>query len=313
MGNSPPSSLRPYNGDQSYSVQLSDYVTIHFTEKKVSTGLQLDNKTYRELWEMSYKVHNSTYNFVLTRVKDTYDKDYVQITTKYILVSDSNKLELHDMNSVTVHRDEVGALSYNMPSYSPRKTFGYSYKAFVRDRIKNTITNAWGGITETYIELNEHGRMRFMFVMEWKKRSNKSDGKPYMLSVTHYYASLENGKDVGLSIQVKRIKAASSGSLDFAVDGPHLHPANALFYMYDEIIRSRKPISCPHCANNIIQNLRMSYPSESEDSDIDTAVLPLCRSQNGGGRGRSILENGGTVRGNYNGNLSIRNFILNRK
>ncbi|MED6122390.1 hypothetical protein PIB30_039323 [Stylosanthes scabra] len=207
-------------------------------------------------------------------------------------------------------RDEAGALHVITPFFG-RRFYG---NAFHRDMVDNTMTNAWGGITETNIELHKHGRMRFIFVMEWKKRSNKSDGKPYMLSVTHYYASLENGKDVGLSIQVKRIKAASSGSLDFAVDGPHLHPANALFYMYDEIIRSRKPISCPHCANNIIQNLRMSYPSESEDSDIDTAVLPLGRSQNAAaGGGRSILENGGTVRGNYNGNLNIRNLFLNRK
>ncbi|MED6222114.1 hypothetical protein PIB30_061304 [Stylosanthes scabra] len=272
MGNSPPSSLRPYNGDQPSSVAI-----------------------HHEFWKMKYKVHNLTCKFDLTSAKETHGKDYVCITTKYIPVSDSNELQEHLMNSVKVQRDEAGALHHRMDSHVNRTL---DDNAFHRDRINNTMTNEWGGITETNIELHEHGRMRFMLVMEWKKRSNKSDGKPYMLSVTHYYASLDNGKDVGLSMQIKRIKAKSSssssggegGGFDFTVDGPHLRPANALFYMYDEIIRSRKPTCCPHCANNILQNLRMSYPSESEDSDIDTAVLPLGRSQHAGEEEEAFLK-----------------------
>ena len=66
-------------------------------------------------------------------------------------------------------------------------------------------------------------------VCEWKKKSK--DKNPYMGTVAHYYVSTENGKDVGLSVAIKRIRVSDDVNLDFAVDGPRQHPAVALFYM----------------------------------------------------------------------------------
>ena len=109
---------------------------------------------------------------------------------------------------------------------------------------------------------------------------------------------------------VKRIRVSDDGHLDFAVDGPHQHPATALFDMFDQVCRTRTwPIYCPHCANSVIRRQpSMSSHSESEDSDKDN--VPTARlnghKQNEGG----ILANDGVIMGNNNGNLNIKNLIL---
>ncbi|QHO13514.1 hypothetical protein HN51_070999 [Arachis hypogaea] len=230
---------------------------------------------------------------------------------------DKNLSDLHFNITVKLNRDDEGLLRVSYEICRRPLPRGLSFLDYHEYEIWNVVNNAWGGDTTTYIFLHSLGRMRFMLVTEGKRRSKGEKTKPYMFSVTHYYANLENGKDVGLSMQVKRIKAKScddgDGRLDCTVDGPHLHPAHALFYMYDEIVRTRNPTCCPHCANNILQTLRMSCPSEGEDSDIDTFVTPFRQSHNVRARGASILENAGRVRGNYNGSLNIRNFILRPK
>ena len=60
------------------------------------------------------------------------------------------------------------------------------------------------------------GARRGLTVREWK-RKNK-DEKPHMGTVAHYYANTENGKDVGLSVVIKRIRVSQDGHLDFDVD-----------------------------------------------------------------------------------------------
>ena len=105
---------------------------------------------------------------------------------------------------------------------------------------------------------------------------------------------------------------SDDGHLDLAVDGPKQHPAAALFYMFDEVHRTGtwKPTYCPYCANSIIQRQRAGIFSQpdSEDSDIDYVPAALLRGRRQTSAG--IVANDRMFRGNYNGNLNIRNLIL---
>ena len=313
MGNTPPTRLRLSNGDHSYSVQLGGSAALYIGGREVK--LQ-GNGEITESRQVSYKVDNSTCLFRFTNTVGNimnpphHDKklDIKIIDDVYGYGNSAFHL------SVTVQIDKAGFLdttictNFQMISEIP---LGPGTGFQMECGLESYTIGASGGVTQNSFDFYGLGRMRGLMVREWRRKTGKE--KPYMVTVAHYYANNENGKDIGLSVALKRIRVSDDGYLDFAVDGPEQHPVRALLYMFDEVRRTGtwEPTYCPHCANSIVQRQRagMFSQSESEDSDIDNvpAALPRGRRENAGG---GIVANDGRFRGNNNGNLNIRNLIL---
>ena len=279
MGNSPPTGLRPNNGDRPCQLLLGLSAGLIFSGRNIERH---SDGEINESWVMQYQVNMSTCSFVLTKTIGSSMSPHHDEKLEIIISEDTHGISF----IVTVQKAEVDLLH---PS-----SISHSQMSFIA-----IISNALGGITETSVEIYGSGGWKGLVVREWKRRSKGE--KPYMGTVAHYYANAENGNDVGLSVVIKKIRVSHDGHFDFAVDGPEQHPVHALFYMFDEVLRTGtwKPTYCPHCANNIIQRHRISWQSESEDSDIDNvpSALPRGRRQNAGG----ILANDGRFRGNNNG------------
>ncbi|TKY49986.1 hypothetical protein E2542_SST27437 [Spatholobus suberectus] len=138
-------------------------------------------------------------------------------------------------------------------------------------------TDPDGTITETSINLyTVRGRdtQKGLVVIECKKRS--LDQNPFAVVVSHYFASSRK-TSLGFSM-VARIRGENGGVLQ--VEGPVLHPANALFEMFDKVSKTKRwtPALCSHC---------------------------------GGGGGGGVLSNSGIFYGNGNGcyNITVNNNV----
>ncbi|XP_061357760.1 uncharacterized protein LOC133302052 [Gastrolobium bilobum] len=179
-------------------------------------------------------------------------------------------------------------------------------KIYVKELLPNITktVNAWGVITEqSAIGYGSESR-RGLVVREWKKKGR--DEKPFMITVAHYftYINISTRTDIGLSVVVKIGVSSDNGGLDFDVEGPTQHPSSALFYMFDEVKRTKnwKPTSCPHCANTQTQCSGM-LSERTEDSNNDP---PVARTHHA----RAFLANEGTVIGDNNGNVNVNKLII---
>ena len=245
MGNSPPtnSSLRLRNGDHPYRVQLGNSVALEFKGRK--TGKRQDNEAI-EAWKVSYTVDSSTCDVYLAKIVITHTGSTHDREEKLVLQINDLGIFAGNLSASVSKRAESGFL-HPLPSQrytmNPESTIGSNH---------TITTNALGGSTKTSFDLYGHGKRWDLLVREWKTKSKEEE--PYTGTMAHYYANAENGKDVGLSVVVKRIRVSQDGHLDFAVDGPEQHPVDALFYMFNEVHRTGtwKPTYCLHCANNII-------------------------------------------------------------
>ena len=229
----------------------------------------------------------STCGFLLTKTKGNTMSSHHDEKLD-IKISDNINGVSSDCFHLIVQRADAGLLH---PSLTSKLDF------CIVANLTTSTTNARGDITQTSFDIYGRGRRRGLMVREWKQK--RKGEKPYMGTVAHYYANAKNGEDVGLSVVVKRIRVSDNGHFDFAVDGPEQHPVHALFYMFDEVLRTRtwKPTHCPHCA----KKHHPSYQSESEDSDKDFAALLHGRKQDA----RGNVANNGVFKGNNNGNLII--------
>lgn len=174
---------------------------------------------------------------------------------------------------------------------------------------RNSTTNASGYVMETCVYLYGSGSRRGFLVLEEMRKSGNAE-KPCKVTVAHYYAvSIRNlfsyKIDIGLSMIVM-IQPSSEVGLDITVHGPSQHPAKALHSMFHEVLKTGiwKPTKCSHCATMI----RDHSDSESEDCDdfLPPHVHGLRKNV------QSIIDNGGVVKGNNNGNLYVHKLYVRR-
>ncbi|CAL5186450.1 unnamed protein product [Lathyrus oleraceus] len=170
----------------------------------------------------------------------------------------------------------------------------------------NKSTNAAGSVIQTCVYLYGSGSKRGFLVLEETRKSG-NNGNSCNVTVAHYYAVSsrnifsQNKIDIGLSVIV-RIQVSSEVGLDISVHGPAQHPARALNSMFNDVMKTGiwKLTKCSHCASMV----RDHCDSESEDSDDS---LPL-HVYHGKKYSQSVIDNGGVVNGNNNGNMHVEKF-----
>ncbi|CAI8594742.1 unnamed protein product [Vicia faba] len=169
--------------------------------------------------------------------------------------------------------------------------------------------NIWfavGFVIETCVYLYGNGSKRGFLVLE-EMRNSRNNEKTCKVTVAHYYAVSsrnvfsQNKIDIGLSVIVS-IQVSSEVGLDISVHGPAQHPARALNSMYHDVMKTGvwKLTKCSHCAKMV----RDHGDLESEDWD-DSVPLHV---KDGKKYSQSIMDNGGVVIGNNNGNMHVEKF-----
>ncbi|KAL5079723.1 hypothetical protein RYX36_008144 [Vicia faba] len=170
----------------------------------------------------------------------------------------------------------------------------------------NKTTNAAGFVIQTCVYLYGNGSKRGFLVLE-EMRNSRNNKKTCKVTVAHYYAVSsrsvfsQNIIDIGLSVIVT-IQVSSEVGLDISVHGPAQHPGRALNSMFHDVMKTGvcKLTKCSHCAKMV----RDHGDLESEDWDDS---LPL-HVKDGKKYSQSIMDNGGVVIGNNNGNMHVEKF-----
>lgn len=320
MGNSHGGfSLLRNAGDSSYHFQRGKSVTINMKDGEYKR--EVDGKV-TQTWEVSYDVEGltCTLSMVKTLGADSNEKLEINIkdSTHREKISHEVIKEYSEGFCESVQTSETGLLdvSYVCSSGYSRKARGRVIEASSSTYFPQTrkTTNSTGVTTSTTICRTGSGTRQGLLVREWKKK--KGDEKPYMGTIAYYYANSNSREsnprsrlDIGLSIVVK-IRVSDNGYftyLDFTIDGPVQHPSSALFYMFEEVERTRvwEAMACPHCANIQRQRRWMLWQSESEDSDS----LPPARAGYYG-RGQQNARNNGVFVGDANGSIFENNIMF---
>ncbi|KAK7306622.1 hypothetical protein VNO77_44573 [Canavalia gladiata] len=241
-----------------------------FSSVNVRYGEEATGESYEER-SVSYKVNDRT---ATVSIKKTLPRSNFFPTEKFIIsITDSDKVNPLTSWRVMPYRFEmmiektygeellkvsyakhwfvlnndifwmVAPLSNKIGAKSP------ILKLYNQDATKNAkiTTNPGGGITETSINpyrVRGCDNRRGLVVIEWKKKG--WDQNPYMVTVSHYFASLHNS-NTGFSV-LATITGEENG---FIVENPIAHPATSLFEMFDKVSRTGHwtPNACPHCAN----------------------------------------------------------------
>ncbi|XP_061355299.1 uncharacterized protein LOC133299821 isoform X2 [Gastrolobium bilobum] len=318
MGNSPGGLRLLKDEDCSYHVQLGNSVAIDLKKEETKEKC---NGIKRKTWKLSYDVDgsNCVLNFTKTTGGNPNDEEIeIEIVDLYenkIIdkiqgknINDNITLKYSNCFRDRIRREEAGLFQVDTFSREIERKIKNSSIRHLTSLYTRKNTNACGFVTETTVHMYGSGTRKGLHVREWKKK--RGDQNPYMGTVAHYFAYFKtcDRTDIGLSVVVK-IRVLDDGTLNFDVEGPIQHPCSALFHMFDEVNRTRiwKPTSCPHCAN--IQRQRNFMFSDSEDSDNNNNLpeaRPRSRNQDSG----SFLANDGVVKGNGNGNFTVKNLVL---
>ncbi|MED6185457.1 hypothetical protein PIB30_057257 [Stylosanthes scabra] len=123
--------------------------------------------------------------------------------------------------------------------------------------------------------------------------------EPYALTLTHYLALCTEKIDLGLSVKVIIKNSRWSSNSGLELKGPIQHPASAIFKMFNYVREGSYP-KCPHCEYGDRNSSSHLLPSESEDSDNSLSIQSQI-----GQIMKGLLNNGGKVTGNGNGNMYI--------
>ncbi|KAG4966791.1 hypothetical protein JHK87_032442 [Glycine soja] len=201
-----------------------------------------------EVWTLLYNIKESWWNFF-------YKHSTKLSLTKYV-DSDGNlcmvKLSLDETDvysnwgdfSFTIQRTGTSSFLQMHPNM-----VWADFQSIMSMKTNNAV-DACGVSTQTVLYLYRRGNRGGLVVTECKR--NRGDKEANEVTMAHYFANSDDGKDIGLSV-VAKIRAALNGKLDVTVEGPEQHPAFSLLHMFDEVNRTRiwKPAIFSHCAANI--------------------------------------------------------------
>ncbi|RDX91848.1 hypothetical protein CR513_26111, partial [Mucuna pruriens] len=259
------------DSNHSFHVELGKHVSIDLSKRRVVRSKE--NGRWKEKWTMVYTADVSTCVLSLTRCSDEDD------AAKGLLIElSSTTSEKNGKVSEFCFRFDVQTVTESDVVLNIIRNYWNGPDSTLSLKFSKQ-THAGNGVTETESCLYGVGDKGGLIVIEKKNR---------------------NGDELPYAIR------ASNGNLDISVEGPDQHPAFALRYLFDQVMRTGiwNPSICPHCANiKRIASLTF-WPSDGEDSD--TVPEPPRR----GGKG---INNNGMFRGNGIGNFIDKNVMVFRK
>ncbi|MED6118702.1 hypothetical protein PIB30_005174 [Stylosanthes scabra] len=191
---------------------------------------------------------------------------------------------------IEVQRDK--ALDYKFLGYGGVDEGSYSICDSSSNPQIKAISLFYGGESE---------RNGFVFVnLVYKPWARE----PYAFTLTHYLALCTQKIDLGLSVEVRIRNSRWNANSGLEFKGPVQHPASALFKMFN-IQKQKYPLTyiipkCPHCEYGDRNSSSHLLISESEDSDNSLSIQSRI-----GQRMKGLLNNGGNIIGNGNGNMYI--------